>query len=412
MFKSVSGISYLVSDIEKARNWYSEILNTKPIVDASIGVAFSIGDSMFGLIPATDATIKTNDSVIVNWTTDDIYSDYERLLQLGATKRTEIDIVYGGKGATVIDPFENILGLFSTLADANKKTVEQQPSQTAMGVTKARAVSFIEEREEIRGSDYLAEIFLSKNIKDSLKDKVFWKKVMADNKTGIYEMIIARTAYFDNIVQQALRENFSQIVFLGAGYDTRPYRFRDLIKDTIIFELDIHTTQQHKMKLLHQHNISIPEQLNFVTINFNAETLGDVLFKAGYKNNEKNLFIWEGVTYYLSPKAVDDTLYFIKSSSSTGSTICFDYMTRGPEMKDAYGVKESIELMRTNNPGEPTRFGIERGKIEPFLSDMGYKIINHLTAKDMERKFLTLLDGSLVGNVLGASCLVHASVSD
>ncbi len=122
--------------------------------------------------------------------------------------------------------------------------------------------------------------------------------------------------------EQALRDNFFQIVFLCAGYDTRPCRFKDLIKDTRIFELDIHTTQQHKIKLLHQNNISIPEQLTFVSINFITETLEDVLLKAGYKKNQKNLFIVEGVTYFLSSKAVDDTFNFIKSSSSVGSTVC------------------------------------------------------------------------------------------
>ncbi len=247
MFKGLRGINYKVTDIMKGRDWYSKVFNTKPFVGASIGVAFSIGDSNLGLIPTTDTTIRTDDSVIAYWKTDDIYSDYEKLLRLGATKRTEIDIVYNGKAATVIDPFGNILGIYSTLGDANKKSVEEQASQGAMNVARARAISFIEEKEEIRGNDYLAEIFLSENIKASLKDKAFLKKVMADNKTGAYEQIIARTAYFDNIVQQALRDNFPQIVFLGAGYDTRPYRFKDLIKDTRIFECGIHTRPQHNI---------------------------------------------------------------------------------------------------------------------------------------------------------------------
>jgi O-methyltransferase involved in polyketide biosynthesis len=41
-------------------------------------------------------------------------------------------------------------------------------------------------------------------------------------------------------------ENYPQIVFLGAGYDTRPYRFKDSIKQTEIFELDVPTKQQIK----------------------------------------------------------------------------------------------------------------------------------------------------------------------
>jgi methyltransferase (TIGR00027 family) len=334
------------------------------------------------------------------------------LLQLGASVHTEINIVFNRKRATVVDPFGNILGVRSTAVDAYKGTVEQQPSQTAMGAAIARAVAVTDEREEIRGHDYLAEIFLPENIKASLKDPAMMKEMMTNRMPGMYEYIFARTAYFDHIVEQALHENISQIVFLGAGYDTRPYRFKDLIKDTRIFELDIHTTQQHKMKLLHQKNIPIPEKLAFVSINFNTQTLEDVLLRAGYSKGQKNLFIWEGVTYYLSPTAVDDTLYFIKSSSSIGSTLCFDYGAHWPERLNAYGVKKLLETMRTDYSGETTGFGIERGKIESFLTDRGYKIIDHLTAEDIERKFLTLRDGSLAGKVVGHFCFAHASISD
>jgi len=331
------------------------------------------------------------------------------LLQLGATVHTEIGIVFNSRRAIVIDPFGNILGIRTMSVDAHKQSVEEQPSQTAMQVASARARAALEEREEIRGHDYLAEIFLPEERKAFLKEPAVRK--MTNRIPGMYEYVIARTAYFDSIVEQALRENIPQIVFLGAGYESRPYRFKDLIKDTRIFELDIHTTQQHKMKLLHQNNIPIPEQLTFVPINFNTETLEDVLFKAGYKKDHKNLFIWEGVTYYLLPNVVDDTLSFIKSTSSVGSTVCFDYGSFWPEMLNAYGVKEAGEFMRINNPGEPTRFGIERGKIGPFLSDRGYKIIDHLTAEDMERKFLTLRDSSLAGKVLSFLCFAHASIA-
>jgi methyltransferase (TIGR00027 family) len=411
MFQGLRSIVYKVPDIEKAKNWYSKVFDTKPIFDMPFAVVFSIGDSFLGLTPTTSTTIKGDDSVIAYWEVDDIDSEYKRLLQLGATAHTEIDIALNIKRATVMDPFGNILGIGSTAVETNAGSVEQQPSQTAMGAAIARAVAVIDEREEIRGHDYLAEIFLPENIKASLKEPAMMKEMMASRMPGMYEYISARTAYFDHIVEQALQENFSQIVFLGAGYDTRPYRFKDQIKDTRIFELDIHTTQQHKMKLLRQNNISIPGQLTFVSINFNTETLEDVLFKVGYNKDQKNLFIWEGVTYYLSPKAIDDTLYFIKSSSSVGSTVCFDYGARWPEMLEAYGVKKLMETMSTDYSGEATGFGIERGKIESFLADRGYKIIEHLTADDMERKFLTLRDGSLSGKVVGHFCFAHASVS-
>jgi methyltransferase (TIGR00027 family) len=411
MFQGLRGIAYKVPDIDKAKNWYSKVFEAKPFLDSSFVVLFSVGDSNLSLSPSTNTTIKNDDSAIAYWEVDDINSEYNRLLQLGATVHTEISSVLNRKRAILIDPFGNIFGIRTTIVADSKDSVEQKPSQTAMGVATSRALAAVDEREEIRGHDYLAEIFVPEDRKPFLKMPAAMRKESTSRMPGIYEYMIARTAYFDNIVELALNENISQIVFLGAGYDTRPYRFKDMIRNSRLFELDIQTTQQNKIKLLHQKKIPIPVNLTFVPINFNTETLEDVLFKTGYKKDQKNIFIWEGVTMYLPATAIDDTLHFIKSTSSVGSSVCFDYITFWPEVMNAYGVKKVLENMRTNNPGEPGKFFIEKGKIESFLSERGYKMIDHMTPEDMERKFLTLRDGSLAGKVIGNFCIVHAMVA-
>jgi len=108
---------------------------------------------------------------------------------------------------------------------------------------------------------------------------------------GVYEYFIARTAYLDQVVSQALRENIPQIVLLGAGYDSRPYRFKDLIRDTRIFEVDIASTQSRKRQLLKQAGIQIPESVSFTTTNFEKDSLAANLAQAGFNPNQKTIFI-------------------------------------------------------------------------------------------------------------------------
>ena len=48
-------------------------------------------------------------------------------------------------------------------SDRNKMSVEYKPSETAMGAATLRALAALDEREEIRGPDYLAEIFLTED---------------------------------------------------------------------------------------------------------------------------------------------------------------------------------------------------------------------------------------------------------
>jgi methyltransferase (TIGR00027 family) len=224
--------------------------------------------------------------------------------------------------------------------------------------------------------------------------------------------MLARTAFFDDLVEQALKEQIPQMVFLGAGYDTRPYRFRELIKGTRIFELDIKTTQQSKKSVLQEANIPVPENLTFIAVNFKTDRLSNVLLEGGFSKKKEALFIWEGVTYYLPPNVVDETMDAIRSISLPGSSIGFDYVSRFPEMMEAYGVKALYEIMKSQIAGEPADlFNIERGRIEEFLSKRGYKIIEHYSAADMEHKYLTLRDGSLAGKMTGHVCFAYASVA-
>jgi len=119
--------------------------------------------------------------------------------------------------------------------------------------------------------------------------------------------MIARTAYFDSLFVDALKNNFPQIVLLGAGYDTRAYRFANLNKGTQISELNIAPTQNRKKGCLKKARIDIPQSVKLVPIDFNNESLKDVLEKTGYQSQGKTLFIWEGVSYYLDAESVDST---------------------------------------------------------------------------------------------------------
>jgi methyltransferase (TIGR00027 family) len=223
--------------------------------------------------------------------------------------------------------------------------------------------------------------------------------------------MLARTAFFDNIFLDALNKNIPQIVLFGAGYDTRAYRFASLNNTTKIIELDIATTQNRKKKCLKKAQIDIPKRVTLVPINFNKELLKNVLEKAEYESNEKTLFIWEGVSYYLEPESVDATLEFVNSSSHYESVIAFDYAISISEdnINNYYGVKEFAQTWRKHRSNELFRFAIDEGKIESFLEQRGLKIVNHLDNNEIEKTFLLNENGSLIGQINGSFRFAMAS---
>jgi methyltransferase (TIGR00027 family) len=407
MFQAPKMVSYRVPDLQKARAWYSAILDREPTFDSPMACVFSIGDCLLVLVPAGGKPVGDAGGVAF-WSVDDIDLAYRRLIEAGAESVTEITmLMLKSRIARLRDPFGNIIGVLST--SEKKISVEDRPSESALTVAFCRALACYEKREEIRGPDNLAELFLAEEGRKSLKDPAV-REWMIKRFSGTYEYFIARTIYGDRVFRQALRDRVPQVVFLGAGYDTRPYRFRDFIENTRIFELDALPTQQRKRQLLGRANVAVPPQLVCVSINFEKETLSEVLSKAGFDATRKTLFVWEGVTYYLSPDAVDATFAFVRNNSPAGSTICFDYMVQAPDMTDRYGVKAVLESWRTTYSSEHVQFGIEEGIIESFLAKRGYRLLENLTPEQIEQRFLTLKDGTLADRVLALFNLAHASV--
>jgi methyltransferase (TIGR00027 family) len=409
MLNSVKGVRYPVADLPKARAWYEAMLGTKPFFDSPFVVIFVIGDSTLSLVSSEASPPAREPSPVVYWGVDDVDSARARLLSAGATARGEIvTTALKSRAATVADPFGNLLGIAGPPAAA--RSVAQQPSESAAGVALFRALATWDDRDEIRGADSLAHLFAADNLKPLLARREA-REFIKSKVPGSYEFFIARTAWLDGQVAEALNREVPQIVFLGAGYDTRSWRFRGLNKRTRIFELDAAQTQERKRRLLDEAGVAPPDALTFVTVDFTRDDLREVLERAGFDPTAETLYVWEGVTYYLPADAVDRTLAFIRASSLVASVVLFDYLVDAPDMRSRYGVAESEAMMRDTYRGEPVRFGIKEGTIESFLAARGFELLDHLNTEEMERRFLALRDGTPAGRALACFGLVRARVA-
>ena len=110
MFLGLRTVVYYVDDIEKAKNWYSTVLNQKPYFDEPFYVGFNVGGYELGLHPEEDRAKGLGHAAY--WGVDDAESALKRLLERGASEHEAVQDVGGGiKVATVKDPFGNVLGI-------------------------------------------------------------------------------------------------------------------------------------------------------------------------------------------------------------------------------------------------------------------------------------------------------------
>ena len=143
---------------------------------------------------------------------------------------------------------------------------------------------------------------------------------------GAFYYVNARTHHMDSLMIKFLKAGFRQVVIMGAGFDSRAYRFHEAYPDVRFFEIDLPATsadKQHRVETLIGQK---PDWVAFVPIDFNTQTLDEVLGKAGLVADQQTFYIWEGVTYFISQSGVDNTLDFIAEKSAPGSRIIFDYM--------------------------------------------------------------------------------------
>lgn len=286
-----------------------------------------------------------------------------------------------------------------------KTGIEQQASRTALSAAMVRHMVYKDAHPGFSGTDDLAGLFLPPNVKTVLFFP-FFRRILRRKFVGGYEYIFARTVHFDQLFQKALSEDILQIVLMGAGYDTRAIRFKDQIKSTRVFELDAPHTQEQKQAVLHKAGIAVSPQVIYVPVNFSQQSLDESLLASGFDPAARTLFIWEGVTFYLTAEDVARTLGFIRTHSGADSQLAFDYSYRSAieGTVDYYGAKETAHAVSEDR--EPFTFGIEEGAIESYLASHGFSVIAHYDPEEFAQTYLTNSNGERLGRMYGFVCNV------
>ncbi len=111
MFKKLRTVIYNVPDLQKAKEWYTELTGKQPYFDEDFYVGFDFNGCEMGLHPL-DETVTIGNQTVSHWAVEDIEKAVEKLIEKGATILYKTSDVGGGiKVATLIDPWGNAVGL-------------------------------------------------------------------------------------------------------------------------------------------------------------------------------------------------------------------------------------------------------------------------------------------------------------
>jgi|GEM_PF-113240 methyltransferase (TIGR00027 family) len=195
---------------------------------------------------------------------------------------------------------------------------------------------------------------------------------------GQQTSILTRVRFFDDMVKKEIAEGISQVVIVGAGYDTRAYRIEGIDRARV-FEIDREETQAVKMATITRIFGALPPHVSYIPLDLMTGDLESSLAEAGFDSSRRALFIMEGLLYYLPPPAVHKLLGGIARKTAPGSVALFDYHPQS--MIDGTHPLPVAEKIRRHveKAGEPLLFGIPDGGAEKFLRDLGFKNVRDVT---------------------------------
>jgi len=117
MLRGFCTVSYWAANLERAKQWYTELLGVEPYYVVPGYIEFRIGDYQheLGIIDRKYVPPSFGDTpggTVMYWHVDDVNAALERLYALGAQPfEPPVNRGEGFITASVLDPFGNILGV-------------------------------------------------------------------------------------------------------------------------------------------------------------------------------------------------------------------------------------------------------------------------------------------------------------
>jgi methyltransferase (TIGR00027 family) len=262
-----------------------------------------------------------------------------------------------------------------------------RPSSTAQWTTLGRALEL--GRAERIVTDVYAPVFLtpaSRVLFGSLDaaGPVF-RRAERLPVAGLATSGLCRHAFVDALLVASL-PSMTQVVILGAGYDTRAYRFADEIEERPVYEVDLPPLSQRKAALVARELFG-HASVRRVEIDFRRESLPSRLGAGGFDAGAPTFVAWEGVSMYLTRAAVDATLAALARICGPGSVLAMDFWQQVGGV-GGYPLRRVVQGgMRLI--GEPITCTVDARSAGAVLARHGFELIDLADSAEMTARYAT-----------------------
>jgi methyltransferase (TIGR00027 family) len=197
---------------------------------------------------------------------------------------------------------------------------------------------------------------------------------------GQFEAFAHRKAFCERQVRDGIGAGATQILVLGAGYDTMGWRLAPEFPGVRFFEIDHPATA--RLKDMGIKTMGQRDNLFLIAKDLGQRKLGDVLTNtASWDCSARTVIIAEGLVMYLPPEAVRDLFCQCAAISGPGSRMAFSYIPAGADGRPDAGLWTGFMLWLQKVGGEPWLWSIRPEKLSGFLKETGWTTSRELAGE-------------------------------
>jgi len=189
---------------------------------------------------------------------------------------------------------------------------------------------------------------------------------------GQFEAFAYRKAFCERQVREGICKGTTQVLTLGAGYDTMGWRLAPEFPDVEFFEIDHPATANLKAKGIEA--MGTRENLYLIPVDLSERRLADVLTaNVSWDKTAQTVVVAEGLLMYLPYAAIQDLLGQCASMTGAGSRIAFTYVGTNADGRPDAGPWTRLLLWTLKLNGEPWLWSILPEQLSQFLEETGWR---------------------------------------
>lgn len=189
---------------------------------------------------------------------------------------------------------------------------------------------------------------------------------------GQFEAFGLRKAFCEQQARDGTSSGATQVLVLGAGYDTLCWRLAPEFPGVNFFEIDHPNTASLKAKGIEA--MGARDNHFLLAEDLGERKLVDVLGnEAAWDIKAQTVIIAEGLVMYLPGQAVELLFSQCAAMVGKGSRIAFSFIPMGDDGRPFVGPCTGLMLWLQKVVGEPWLWSIRPEKLAPFLQRNGWR---------------------------------------